>query len=92
MKIRELTIKIGAYTLLVFGEIVALILLAFSVYIFIAYPDTSLERKTLVGLFFLILTFIFAVLSLAFFESMMELIHIDKEVEELVEELEKKQE
>ena len=81
---RDTIIKIGAYTILIFGEIVALLLLVFSIFIFLYYPDTSFEKKAIVGAFFLILSLVFAIFALALFESMLELIHIDQEFEELI--------
>ena len=87
---KELFIKIGAYLLLCLGLMTALVLFIFSIFLFFSYPETSLEKRAIICLFFLIMAAIFAVFAVAVSESMLEIVHIEEEFEEIKAETKKK--
>lgn len=90
MSTNKTLIKIGAYTLLVIGIIATLALLAVGVVVFVSYPDASLQKKAVIGGIFFIVAFLVLLLSISVFESMKELIIVEREVLDLEEEIEKK--
>ena len=87
---RDKIIKIGALIVLVIGEMAALALLLVAIFLFTSYPESSLEKKSIVSLFFLVVGAIIAITSASVFESMYEVTRIEKEYDILKEEVEKK--
>lgn len=83
-------IKVGSYLLLSIGIIVSLLLLGLGLFLFFSYPESSFQKKAVIAGFFIVLAVIVILLTIAAFESMLKLLEVEREVEELEEEIEKK--
>lgn len=70
--------KIGAYLILIIGILVASLLAFLAIYIYIFYPDSSIQKRALVGTGTLIAATIFLVIAIAIFESISEIVEIEK--------------
>jgi Mg2+/citrate symporter len=80
---REAFIKIGAYIIMTFGIAVFLAFLGLSIYLFVAYPDFSAQKKALVGSGFLIVGVVEMIVTISIFEAMIELTRIEEKVDPL---------
>jgi|GEM_PF-2031171 len=88
---RNKLIQAGAYILFVLGLIVFAGLLLAGIALFFYYPDGSLYKKSVVAGGALIIALIVLLLSIAVFESMLELTKVEEAVLELEEKLDEEE-
>lgn len=84
-------IGVSSYILLVVGILIALFLLGLGLFLFLAYPDASLEKKAVIAVVFVSAAFLVILLTISVFESMRELLKVEDELIHLEEEIENKQ-
>lgn len=84
---RNKLIQAGAYVLFSLGLIVFVALFLAGIALFFYYPDGSLYKKSIVGGAVLVVALIILLLSIAVFESMLELTKVEEAVLELEEKL-----
>ena len=70
--------KIGAYLILITGILLTLCLTLLSIYIFVFYPDSTIQKRVLVGTGTLVVAAIFLVVAIAIFESIIEIVEIEQ--------------
>ncbi len=80
----------GSYLLLLVGIIVAIFLLVLGIVLFFYYPESSFQKKAIVAGVFITISVITVLLTITAFESMTKLLEVEREVEELEEEIEKR--
>lgn len=78
---REKFIKFGAYLILICGIILFLAFVGFSIYLFTAYPYTSMQKKALVGAAVLIMGVVELIIIISIFEAMIETAHLEAKEE-----------
>jgi hypothetical protein len=88
--IKNKIIKVGSYTALIVGCLSAIFLLVLGAVLFFAYPDASFQKKALIAAVFLIVSCIIFLLTISLFQSMRELLVVEKEIAELEEETKSK--
>lgn len=70
--------KIGAYLILIIGILIASGLTFISVYVYVFYPDSTVQKRALVGTGTLIAAAIVLVVAIAMFESIIEIVEIEQ--------------
>lgn len=83
-------IRVGSYLLLAVGILTTLFLLLVDLALFFSYPDSSFQKKAIISGIFITIAVIVLLLTISAFESMVKLLQVEREVEELEEEIEKR--
>ena len=73
--------KTGAYLLLALGIISALILLLSALILIISFPESSLEKKAIIGVGLLTASFFILLLSVTGFEALIDLMKTESILE-----------
>jgi len=74
-------VKTGAYLLLATGILFALIVLLSALILIISFPESSLEKKAIVGVGLLITSFFILLLSITGFEALIDLMKTESILE-----------
>lgn len=82
--------KIGSWLVIVLGLLVSLALVVLALIVYLGLPEADMTKKALVGAGCLLVAGIVALISIALFESMQEINHLEEEVEVLEQEIEGK--
>jgi len=78
-------IKIGAVLVLLFGIVLTLIFVAFAVYVLAYYVDANSQKKIAVAVAAIIAAVLTLLVTIAIFEAMIELTHVEEQLEEIEE-------
>lgn len=84
---RDLFIKILAYTILIVGVIIALLLIGGAIFVFyILLPEAVLWKKTMIIIGGVISAIVVLFISVGIFEYLKAFLKIEEEIEEISEE------
>jgi hypothetical protein len=80
-------VRAGSFVLLIIGALISLTLLLAGVVMFFYFPDASMLKKAMIGGAFIIVGLIIALLTISLFESMREILKVEREILELEDEV-----
>lgn len=76
--IKNIFIRIGSILALIFGIIIFIGLVGLGLYFIFSYSDGDLQRKAIVGIAIFVAAIVELTVTIAIFEALSEIVHLEK--------------